>query len=270
MAASERSTLHRSTTRRMAIDYQGLVTQGLATQIAAKIRAAILEGRLRVDERLPTEEELAARFSVSRPTIREALKRLAAQHLIRSRRGPTGGTFVNQPSRDEARLAVANAASLLVSLGDFSLHDIAEARTELELVCCRLAAARRTPGHLAALAAEIEQQRLAGLSDEEFCASDVRFHRTLVDAAGNPALDFVAAGVLESLQPAVNMVIFRYRDRRAVAAQHQRLHAALAAHDADAACRALNDYMRDLRKQYALAQSARIAPAKRVRAARRA
>ena len=254
----------------MTIDYQGLVTQGLAIQIAAKIREAILEGRLKVDERLPTEEELAARFSVSRPTIREALKRLAAQNLILSRRGPTGGTFVSQPSRDEARLAVANAATLLISLGEFTLHDIAEARTELELVCCRLAAARRTAAHLATLAAEIERQRLADLTDEEFCASDVCFHRTLVDAAGNPALDFVAAGVLESLQPAVNMVIFRFRDRKTVAAQHERLYDALVGHDAQAACKALTDYMRDLRKQYAQAQAARTESPNRVRARRRA
>jgi GntR family transcriptional repressor for pyruvate dehydrogenase complex len=254
----------------MSIDYQGLVTQGLAIQIAAKIREAILEGRLEVDERLPTEEALATRFNVSRPTIREALKRLAAQNLIRSRRGPTGGTFVTQPSRAEARLAVANAASLLVSLGEFSLHDIAEARTELELVCCRLAATRRTPAHLAALADEVDRQRLAGLSDEDFCASDVRFHRTLVDAAGNPALDFAAASVIESLQPAVNMVIFRYRDRKTVAGQHERLHRALGARDADAACRALNDYMRDLRKQYAQAQAARKSPSKGARLPRRA
>src|ERR1700716_18142 len=100
----------------MAIDYQGLVTQGLARQISEKIRDAIMEGRIQVHERLPTEEELAAKFNVSRPTIREALKRLAAQNLIRSRRGPTGGTFVNQPSREEARLMVANAARLLVSM----------------------------------------------------------------------------------------------------------------------------------------------------------
>src|ERR1700686_580186 len=112
----------------MAIDYQGIVTHGLAIQIATKIREAILERRLKVDERLPTEEELASRFNVSRPTIREALKRLAAQNLIRSRRGPTGGTFVNQPSREDARLTVANAARLLVSMDEFNLNDIAEAR----------------------------------------------------------------------------------------------------------------------------------------------
>lgn len=255
----------------MAIDYQGLVTQGLAKQISEKIRDAILAGRLQVHERLPTEEELAARFSVSRPTIREALKRLAAQNLIRSRRGPAGGTFVNRPTRDEARLTVANAASLLVSMGEFALNDIAEAREALELVCCRLAAERRTAAQLEALAAEIERQRGAALSDEEFCASDVRFHRTLVEAAGNPALDFAAAGVIESLQPAVNMVIFRYRDRAEVAGQHERLYDALRARDSEAAAAALSEYMRALRKQYRKAQAARAGhppqPARRRRSA---
>ncbi|MBS0393278.1 MAG: FadR family transcriptional regulator [Proteobacteria bacterium] len=241
----------------MAIDYQGLVTQGLASQIAAKIRDAILEGRLRVDERLPTEDELAARFSVSRPTIREALKRLAAQNLIRSRRGASGGNFVTQPSRAEARLAVANAASLLVSLGEFAVRDVIEARRDLELACCRRAARRRTRADLARLDAEVDRQRRADLSDEEFCASDVSFHRALVEAAHNPAMEFVAAGVLESLQPAVNLVIFRHRDRDTVAEQHGRIARALEARDADAACAALATYLRDLQRQSVAARSAR-------------
>jgi len=242
----------------MSIDYQGLVTQGLARQIAEKICDAILEGRLQVHERLPTEEELAVRFSVSRPTIREALKRLAAQNLIRSRRGPTGGTFVNRPTRDEARLAVANAASLLVLMGEFSLPDIAEARLEIELVCCRFAAARRTSAQLAAMAAELSLQREPALPDTDFCASDVRFHRLLVEAAGNPALEYAAAGVMDSLQPAINLVVFRFRERRRVVSQHQRLHAALVDKDAESACEALKDYMSALKRQYRKAQALRL------------
>jgi GntR family transcriptional regulator, transcriptional repressor for pyruvate dehydrogenase complex len=249
----------------MAIDYHGLVTQGLAKQISEKIREAIVDGRLQVHERLPTEEELAARFNVSRPTVREALKRLAAQNLIRSRRGPSGGTFVNQPTRDEAHLTVANAASLLVSMGEFALNDIAEAREAIELVCCRLAAERRTDAQLAVLAQEIEQQRNPALSDQDFCASDVRFHRTLVTAAGNPALDFAAAGVLDSLQPAVNMVVFRFRDREQVAAQHARIHRALRARDGEAARAALTEYMNALRKQYTRAQATSSGPTEKQR-----
>jgi DNA-binding FadR family transcriptional regulator len=241
----------------MAIDYQGLVTQGLARQISEKLRDAILEGRLQVDERLPTEEELATRFSVSRPTIREALKRLAAQNLIRSRRGPAGGTFVSHPTQEEARLAVANAASLFVSMGVFALTDVTEARREIELVCCRLAATRRTETQLAALDAEVDRQRDASLGDADFCASDVAFHRLLVSSAGNPALDYAAAGMIDSLQPAGNMVVFRLRNRREVATQHARISQCLAARDPGGACDALEDYFETLRRQYRRVQSAR-------------
>ena len=65
----------------------------LSIQIAEAIRNAIISGDLIVDERLPSEAELAEQFAVSRPTVREALKRLAAQSLIRTQRGATGGAF---------------------------------------------------------------------------------------------------------------------------------------------------------------------------------
>ena len=59
----------------------------LSAQIAEAIRDAIINGQLIVDERLPSEAELAEQFDVSRSTVREALKRLAAQSLIRTQRG---------------------------------------------------------------------------------------------------------------------------------------------------------------------------------------
>ncbi|MDP5346849.1 MAG: GntR family transcriptional regulator, partial [Paracoccaceae bacterium] len=74
----------------------------LSAQIAAAIRDEIVSGKLIVDARLPSEAELADHFNVSRPTVREALKRLAAQSLIRTQRGATGGAFVNRLSFEEA------------------------------------------------------------------------------------------------------------------------------------------------------------------------
>ena len=59
----------------------------LSAQIAKAIRDAIMSGKLLVDERLPSEAELSEKFNVSRPTVREALKRLGAQSLIRTQRG---------------------------------------------------------------------------------------------------------------------------------------------------------------------------------------
>lgn len=234
----------------MPVEFETVVTTSAAKQIADTLRAAIMDGRLRVDERLPTEEELAQRFKVSRPTVREALKRLAAQHLIRSRRGPTGGNFVASPAPADAALSLANATTLMVVVGDIQLDDMATARLELEGACCRLATVARTDAHLDRMRRELAHQRDVALSDEEFCASDVRFHRALVDAAGNALLSFLMHAVVEALQPVSNMVIFRVRERRAIVIFHERILQALESRDADAGMAALGDLVAYTRDRY--------------------
>ena len=238
----------------MAINFQPVVAESLAKQIAENIRNAIMDGSLKVDEQLPTEEVLAKKFNVSRPTIREALKRLAAKNLIRSRRGPTGGTFVSRPSQEDLRSSLIESAMLMVSMGEFSLSEIAEARRELELTCCRLAAERREEQHLLTMAAEIETQKNQETTDVDFCASDVRFHRALVDATRNPVLQFVMFAVIEALQPATNLVIFRFREREKIVAQHEQIYAAVLAQDAEIAEKAMAEQMNYLCEQYAQAQ----------------
>ena len=168
----------------------------LAFQIADRIRQSIISGELRADDRLPGEEQLAVQFGGSRPTIREALKRLAAQHLIRSRRGPTGGTFINCPNEQQLRDSLTGAAIVAVSMGEFDPDEIAEARRELELLCCRLAVQNYTPADLQLMRDQVAKQAQAGLSGEDFYAADVRFHRALVDASGNRMLQLVMFSVI--------------------------------------------------------------------------
>ncbi|WP_207063465.1 FadR/GntR family transcriptional regulator [Motiliproteus sp. SC1-56] len=229
----------------MAIDYQPLQAQSLAKQIADQLREAILDGRLKVDERLPTEEELASRFDVSRPTIREALKRLAAQNLVRSRRGPAGGTFIKHPSADELKAALSNAATLMVTLGEFDLAAVTEARRAMEKLCLGLAVKRRTEEDIARMQAQLERQQ-EPITDEAFCASDVAFHRALVDASANPVLQFNMVTVIEALQPLMNMIANRTRERQVIVDHHRELLQALEARDlarGEAALDALLDYL---------------------------
>lgn len=236
-------------------DFPVIVTAGLAKQIAESLREHILSGRIKVDERLPTEEELARQFGVSRPTIREALKRLAAENLIQSRRGPRGGSTVRRPRPEEISLNLSNALRLLASLGQFNHGDIVEARCELESTCCRLVAQRRTKDFLAKMRAELVTQRDPLLSDEEFCASDVRFHRTLVEATKNPILEVMLSAVSDALQPVTNLAVFRFRDRNVICRQHQRLILALEASDADKAIAVLRRQARYLAESYSKARA---------------
>jgi len=202
-------------------------------QIAESIRALILDGRLVVDERLPSEQELAARFGVSRPTVREALKRLAAQNLIRTRRGAAGGSFINRMSWSGAHDQLVTTVTLLMTMAPVSPETVAEARLTLLTACVPLAVERRQAGHLQMMRAEVAVQRDPATTDEEFCASDVRYYRALVEAADNPLLGFQMAGVIEAAQPLLNMITFQSRDRAEIAARHERLCAGLEARDSD-------------------------------------
>ncbi|KZY46401.1 GntR family transcriptional regulator [Roseovarius sp. HI0049] len=213
----------------------------LSAQIAKAIRDAIVEGRMITGERLPSEAELAEQFNVSRPTVREALKRLAAQSLIRTQRGAFGGAFVNRLSYEEAYGQQITTSTLLLSMNGVSFETACEARYALERACTPLAAARRTPDHLATMRAEIHRQGQPGLSDESFCASDVTFHRALVDAAGNPVLSYQLAGAVEAMQPLMNMITFTARSRGAIVTFHTRIADAIEAGDATTAETALEE-----------------------------
>ncbi|SEM12402.1 transcriptional regulator, GntR family [Roseovarius azorensis] len=213
----------------------------LSAQIAEAIRDAIVSGQLIVDERLPSEAELADHFAVSRPTVREALKRLAAQSLIRTQRGAFGGAFVNRLSYPEAYGQQITTSTLLLSMNAISFDTACEARYALERACTPLAARRRTPDTLATMRAEIHRQAQPGLTDESFCASDVAFHRALVDSAGNPVLSYQLAGAVEAMQPLMNMITFTARSREAIVGFHTRIADALSMQDAETAQNALTE-----------------------------
>ncbi len=213
----------------------------LSAQIATSIRDAIISGALPVDERLPSEAELSEQFAVSRSTVREALKRLAAQSLIRTQRGATGGAFVNRLRFEDAYGQQITTSTLLLSMNDVDFQTACEARFALERACAPLAAARRTADHLATMRAEITRQGQPGLSDESFCASDVAFHRALVDGAGNPVLSYQLAGAIEAIEPLMNMITFTARDRARIVHLHTTIADALGEQDGAATLAALTD-----------------------------
>lgn len=215
-----------------------------SAQIARAIRDAIISGQLMVDDRLPSEAELADQFDVSRPTIREALKRLAAQSLIRTQRGATGGAFVRRLSYEDAGKQHITTSTLLLSMNDISFETACEARFAMERACAKLAARNRRQVHLNAMARELDLQRTGDLSDEDFCASDIAFHRALVDGAGNPVLSYQLAGAIEAMQPLMNMITFTDRSRDRIATIHAALLDAMIAQDGAAVERELIDLER--------------------------
>ena len=221
-----------------------IVKASLSKQIAEQLRAAIVAGQFKIGERLPTEDELAQRYGVSRPSVREALKRLAAQNLVRARRGPSGGNFVVQPSFSELAESLSGAATLLVGMGALDIEEIIEACRTLQGSCVALAVRAATTAHVASLEAALLQQQDPDISDEAFCQADVAFHRALVDATNNGMLRFVMYTVIEALIPVTNMVVTVVRERSAITSLHAQMLENLKQRDA-AALQACMDELLD-------------------------
>jgi len=200
-----------------------IVKASISKQIAEQLRNAIVDGQFKIGDRLPTEDELAQRYGVSRPSVREALKRLAAQNLVRARRGPAGGNFVVQPSYEELAGSLSGAATLLVGMGALGIEEIIEARRVLQGSCLRQAVAHVGAAHLKNIETALARQQDPGISDEEFCQADVAFHRALVDATDNGMLRFVMYTVIEALIPVTNMVVTVVRERGDIISLHQRI-----------------------------------------------
>ncbi|HEX3832429.1 MAG TPA: winged helix-turn-helix domain-containing protein, partial [Solirubrobacteraceae bacterium] len=80
--------------------------------MAQQLRNAIVSDQLPDGYRLPSEAELAAEYHVSRGTIRETIKILAAQRLVESTRGAKGGTTVRHPEPKEVAEAMADSITL--------------------------------------------------------------------------------------------------------------------------------------------------------------
>jgi len=211
---------------------------GGAEDIARRLREGIAIGLLRPGDRLPGEHELAAAFAVSRGTIREALRTMAAQGLVRSTRGSRGGTTVTVPEADWAAGQLSDLLRLWFQVGDIDLGEVFEARAVLEHACVVSAASKRTEDDLARMRVAIERSRLPGISDEDFIAADLEFHAAVSDAAKNAILGLAMSAVHLS-RPKSNRMLLRGLDRPLIAAQHWAIYEAIRDQDADGATRAL-------------------------------
>lgn len=152
------------------------------------MRNQIASGTWSVGARIPTEPELTELLGIGRNTVREAIKTLTSTGVLEIRRG--SGTFVR------ARSDLGGLLGRRVAVGEIGY--VVEVRRALELEAVRLACDRRTDDDLAALERALADWGMAGRAD--FNEVDIRFHLTLVEAAHNPLLSELFAGILEPLR----------------------------------------------------------------------
>ncbi|MEU8380384.1 FCD domain-containing protein [Streptosporangium sp. NPDC048865] len=162
--------------------------------LAADLRRRIVSGEFQPGDRLPVEPDLCAGYGVSRSTVREALRLLASQHLIRTVRGVTGGSFVARPDPDHISAYLETSFDMM----RVGIDQLTEIRELLEVPAAGLAALRRTGTDLDLLRGCIAGA--SGRAPGEVFEPNRDFHVVLLRAAGNPLLEIVARPVFEVLE----------------------------------------------------------------------
>jgi len=202
--------------------------------VFTQLREAILSGRYRPGERLPSQRALAADLRVNMASVREALGRLEQLRLVEVRHG--------EPTRvlDWKRSGGLEALALRGSVDAALLGDLLEARRLLLVQAARLAAERRSAEQAASLR-ELADAVAGAADDGVALLADWAFMAALVEAAGNLVFQLVMNSVRELYLPHADAFAALVSHRAELGPLYARAAAAVAARDGEAAAAAVEE-----------------------------
>lgn len=173
---------------------RALPRTNLAETAVEAIRSEIVARRWGVGDKLPNEATLSSTLSVSRGTIREAVRVLVSQGYLETRQG--SGTYVR---------STADITRPLTMAGRAGLRDLFEARLALDVEAARLAALRQTPATIAELRALLTARgEFDGSHKTAFIERDLAFHKAVIAASRNGAMisiyEFFSASIAQTIE----------------------------------------------------------------------
>jgi GntR family transcriptional repressor for pyruvate dehydrogenase complex len=167
---------------------EAAATRG-SSQVVGRILDLVRSGNLKPGDRLPPERELIDIFSISRPSLREALRSLSILGVIESRHG--GGAYVTNL---DAKTLLA-PLDFFLSLSTSNLADAFDSRRVIEMEMVRRAALVATHADKRELEDMIEAHASVQADPVGFRILDSRFHDKLYITGGNAVLRRIADGL---------------------------------------------------------------------------
>lgn len=226
--------------------------QTLADQLYGQILEQIVSGLLQQGEKLPSEHQLADAFEVSRPVVREALRKLQEDGLAEARRGV--GTFVRRRPPQKL-IEIATAADVA------GLMRAMEARLSVENATARLAAQRAGPKDLQRIEAALVTLEESVQARAPLVENDYEFHHAVAQASGNAVfvdmLDCARPAIEQGIDVAQKLTREGAQSRiDAVAREHRQIFEAIVARDAEAAALCMSYHL--LQARHRITDHARI------------
>src|SRR6202022_3968338 len=202
--------------------------------LARELRERILSGELTEGTALPPERELVKQTQMSRATVREALRILEVQNLVRVKAGRAGGAFVQRPTTK----SMASSVILLIRGRRIKLVDLMETREALEPFCAELAARNRTEEDLTELDRANEAIADPEADLEQFLQANLDWHVGVAVASHNRLSIGLMTALSQAIYAGTKNAAFVDTEVRAVTSRaHRAITTAIRDRDAMAAGR---------------------------------
>lgn len=213
--------------------------------LARELRERILSGELVEGTSLPAERELVKQTQMSRATVREALRILEVQNLIRVRAGRAGGAFVQRPTTK----SMANSVGMMIRGQQIKLADLMETREALEPFCAELAARNRTDQDLAVLDRANDDIADPDADLPTFLQANLDWHVGVAAAGHNELLIGFMTALSHAIYAGTENAAFVDDSVRAVTVRaHRSITKAVRDRDADAAARRMRRHVHSYAK----------------------
>ena len=213
--------------------------------VAEAIERQILAGRIRPGEPIGTEAELVKQFGVNRSTVREGIRLLEQDGLIR--RGSNRRLSVGLPHYE--RLATRSTRALILS--EVTFRELYEAAMALQLATIEGAAERATPAMIGAMESNIARTAQVLNDPAAIAELDTEFHALIGRASGNRVLQLAREPSDLLIYPTTELVLRRVKEGPArLLEAHRRMLEAIARRDKDAARTWARRHINDWRKGF--------------------
>lgn len=214
-----------------------------AYQLAEEsLRNMILGGELEAGDMLPTEMDLAEQLGVTRPTVREAFRKLESSGLVV--RGHRRRMVVSAPSPEVSSKAMRQA----IVLHGITVREIWQMEMALEPLAARLAARNIDNDLLAKIESNLIRTQDNINDAESLVEADIEFHDLVAQAAGNSALLLARAPIGHFLFPVYGAVVKKLGPGKRLLEAHTKIFEAIKVNDEDMAREWMDKHIRDFRQ----------------------
>jgi DNA-binding FadR family transcriptional regulator len=213
----------------------------LYVEVLDRIMSAISTSEFPPGSQLPSEKELMGMIGVGRPAIREAMQALQQMGLIRISHGERARVI--NPTAEVIVAQISSAMIMMLSTNPRGLEELKEIRLLLETGLARMATRRASARDLDRLAEALKELKDARGDNPRFVAADMNFHVIIAEMSGNSMIAAVSKGMLDWLSRFKRDLVSVKGAERLTIEEHERIYKMIAAGDAEAAAKAMEDHI---------------------------